>query len=241
MRTVRRLRARRSRWPADGRIAVVTFEDVTELESSRRRASLLADELRVMLDGVADAITVQSPDHQLIYANEAASRSTGSRAGTRSRTSRPTSTCSASSCSTSTGAPLDLARLPGRLALAGLDPEPVTMRARDRDDRRGALGADQVDRGPRPGRRRAARDQPDRGHHRAQALRGGAAVPGRGVAGGWPARSTTSGRWRRSPSWPCRRSPTTARSCLADRDFERAAGRARRDADRARRGSSRTG
>ena len=51
---------------------MVTFEDVTELESSRRRASLLADELRVMLDGVADAITVQSPDHRLIYANEAA-------------------------------------------------------------------------------------------------------------------------------------------------------------------------
>ncbi len=48
---------------AGGRqIAVVTFEDVTELESARRRASLLADELRVMLDGVADAITVQSPD-----------------------------------------------------------------------------------------------------------------------------------------------------------------------------------
>ena len=27
-----------------------------------------------MLDGVADAITVQSPDQQLIYANEAAAR-----------------------------------------------------------------------------------------------------------------------------------------------------------------------
>ena len=53
---------------------MVTFEDVTELEAARRRASLLADELRVMLDGVADAITVQSPDHKLIYANEAASR-----------------------------------------------------------------------------------------------------------------------------------------------------------------------
>src|SRR4029079_14219992 len=28
--------------------------------------------------------------------------------------------------------PLDLARFPGRLALSGLDPEPVTLRARDR-------------------------------------------------------------------------------------------------------------
>ena len=59
---------------ADRRVTVVTFEDVTSLEGARRRSSLLADELRVMLDNVADAITVQSPDHKLIYANEAASR-----------------------------------------------------------------------------------------------------------------------------------------------------------------------
>ena len=30
------------------------------------------------------------------------------------------------------GRPFDLSRLPGRLALAGLDPEPITIRARDR-------------------------------------------------------------------------------------------------------------
>ena len=34
---------------------------------------------------------------------------------------------------TTLGRPLDLARLPGRLALAGLDPEPVVVRSRDRE------------------------------------------------------------------------------------------------------------
>src|SRR3954471_24683428 len=38
------------------RVTVVTFEDVTQLERARRRSSLIADELRVMLDNVADAI-----------------------------------------------------------------------------------------------------------------------------------------------------------------------------------------
>src|SRR4051794_6574670 len=56
------------------RVGVVTFEDVTKLESGRRRASVLASELEVMLDGVADAITVQAPDQRLIYANAAAAR-----------------------------------------------------------------------------------------------------------------------------------------------------------------------
>ena len=94
----------------------MTFEDVTELESSRRRASLLADELRVMLDGVADAITVQSPDHRLIYANEAAYAALRDSArARRSTTSRPTEYVRALRAdSTSTGAPLDLDAVPGR-------------------------------------------------------------------------------------------------------------------------------
>ena len=81
---------------ADGRrIGVVTFEDVTALEGARRRSSLLADELRVMLDNVADAITVQSPDHKLVYANEAA---------TRWAASTPPPTCDASTRRTSSAA-----------------------------------------------------------------------------------------------------------------------------------------
>jgi serine phosphatase RsbU (regulator of sigma subunit)/PAS domain-containing protein len=113
------------------RVTVVTFEDVTQLEGARRRSSLIADELRVMLDNVADAITVQSPDHKLIYANEAATRFYGIPRGQALDQFSAVEYLRRFKATDDLGRPLDLARLPGRLALAGLDPEPVTIRARD--------------------------------------------------------------------------------------------------------------
>ncbi|WP_157592713.1 SpoIIE family protein phosphatase [Solirubrobacter soli] len=112
-------------------VTLVTFEDVTELEGERRRSSLLADELRVMLDNVADAITVQSPDHKLIYANEAAARHYGIPGGTELSAFDASVYLRRFEATDELGRPLDLARLPGRLALAGLDPEPVVIRSRD--------------------------------------------------------------------------------------------------------------
>jgi serine phosphatase RsbU (regulator of sigma subunit)/PAS domain-containing protein len=117
---------------SDGReVTVVTFEDVTALEGARRRSSLLADELRVMLDNVADAITVQAPDHKLIYANEAAARHYGIPGGKRLDQFDAASYLRRFEATDELGRPLDLARLPGRLALAGLNPESVTVRSRD--------------------------------------------------------------------------------------------------------------
>jgi PAS domain-containing protein len=113
------------------RVTVVTFEDVTQLEGARRRSSLIADELRVMLDNVADAITVQSPDHKLIYANEAAARFYGIPRGQALDAFSAVEYLRRFEATDDVGRPLDLARLPGRLALAGLDPEPVIIRARD--------------------------------------------------------------------------------------------------------------
>jgi serine phosphatase RsbU (regulator of sigma subunit)/PAS domain-containing protein len=113
------------------RVTVVTFEDVTALEGARRRSSLLADELRVMLDNVADAITVQSPDHKLVYANEAATRHYGIPGATGLEAFDAAAYLRRFEAADELGRPLDLARLPGRLALAGLDPEPVVVRSRD--------------------------------------------------------------------------------------------------------------
>ena len=113
------------------RVTVVTFEDVSQLEGARRRSTLIADELRVMLDNVADAITVQSPDHKLIYANEAASRYYGIPQGQALDTFSAVEYLRRFDATDDLGQPLDLARLPGRLALAGLDPEPVIVRSRD--------------------------------------------------------------------------------------------------------------
>lgn len=114
------------------RITVVTFEDVTQIESSRRRASLLADELRVMLDGVADAITVQSPDSRIIYANRAATELYGIPSGSALDSFSAEEYIQRFEITDEAGAPLSLRQLPGREALAGRDPEPLTMRARDR-------------------------------------------------------------------------------------------------------------
>ena len=95
-------------------VALVCFEDVTELESGRRRASVQADELEVMLDGIADAVTVQSPDYKVIYANQAAMRLYDIPHGDRARRrSRPRPTCATTTSSTTPGGELDFARLPG--------------------------------------------------------------------------------------------------------------------------------
>ncbi len=116
----------------DQQVTVVTFEDATELETERRRSSLLADELRVMLDGVADAITVQSHTG-LIYINEAAARFYGIPRGRELEDFSTAEYVQRYEIFDDTGKPLDLARLPGRLALAGLDPEPITIHARNRE------------------------------------------------------------------------------------------------------------
>ena len=223
------------------RVTVVTFEDVTALEGARRRSSLLADELRVMLDNVADAITVQSPDHKLIYANEAAARYYGIPRGQALRdVRRRGATCSASRPPTSSGARWTSRGCPGGSRWRGSIPSRSTRALARARDRRGPLGADQGDRGARPRRRRAAGDQRDRGHHRAQALRGVAALPGRGVAaalgllaglrahagGGDRARGAGAGRpLRRRPGR--RRRRVAAEVARGDADRRGVAGAAR--------------
>jgi len=115
------------------RVGVVTFEDVTTLESGRRRASVLAEELEVMLDGVADALTVQAPDQTLIYANAAASRLFGLPRGRGLERFSTEEYLTRFDVLDDTGHPLDVDRLPGRMALAGLEPEPIITRAVDRE------------------------------------------------------------------------------------------------------------
>ncbi|MDA0174423.1 SpoIIE family protein phosphatase [Solirubrobacter taibaiensis] len=112
-------------------VALVSFEDVTELESGRRRATVQADELEVMLDGIADAVTVQSPDLKVIYANQAARRLYDLPHDRLAEFSAE-SYLSDYDVFDDAGGKLDFARLPGRLALMGLTPEPVTMRSVDR-------------------------------------------------------------------------------------------------------------
>ena len=150
--------------------------DNARLHTAARRSR---DDLEAIVEGVADAVTAQSADGRLVYANDAAVRLLGLRRRRRSccPPRRPSSS-PASRCPPRTAAtiPLDRAAGPpraGRRAPAAADgalPPP--------DERRGPLVAHPVDARVRRGRPRAARDQRDRGHHRHQARRAGPPLPG---------------------------------------------------------------
>jgi PAS domain S-box-containing protein len=91
-----------------------------------------ADDLRALLDGIADAVTVQTPDQRLVYANEAATRLYRIPRGRELAGFSTETYLRGFEVTAEDGGPLDVARLPGRLALAGREPEPIIIRARDR-------------------------------------------------------------------------------------------------------------
>src|SRR3954471_18074778 len=95
--------------------------------------ALEADDLRALLDGIADAVTVQTPDQRLLYANEAAERLYGLPRGGALVGFSTERYLRRFEVTAEEGGPLEVGRLPGRLALAGREPEPVIVRARDRE------------------------------------------------------------------------------------------------------------
>ena len=169
--------------PPDGPpVALVTCEDVTELRAAQLGERLVADDLRSILEGIADAVTAQ-----------------GARRLARLRQRRRRARCSASRLRRGAAerpaggdhGPLGAARrrpasrcrsmaLPGRRALMGEEPEPMLVQFREPRRQRVALVAHQGEAGARGRRHGAAGDQRDRGRHRAQAGRAGPALPRRG-------------------------------------------------------------
>jgi serine phosphatase RsbU (regulator of sigma subunit)/PAS domain-containing protein len=98
-----------------------------ELERAR-------DELEAILAGVADAVTVQDPSGKLVYANDAAVRLLAGPVGYPTRdallNAPPGELAARHEMLGEDGRPFPPDRLPGRLALAGEDPEPVILRSR---------------------------------------------------------------------------------------------------------------
>jgi PAS domain S-box-containing protein len=92
-----------------------------ELRTSR-------DQLQAILDGVADAVTAQSPDGRLVYANDAAARQLGLASSEELMRLAPASFMHRYELYDEDGAEFPVDRLPGRLALAGEDPEPTLLR-----------------------------------------------------------------------------------------------------------------
>jgi len=93
-------------------------------------------ELEAILAGVADAVTVQGPDGRLTYVNDAAVRLLGEPLGLPDRealiAAPPAQLAGGFDILGPDGEPFPLERLPGRLALAGEEPEPVIVRYRVR-------------------------------------------------------------------------------------------------------------
>ncbi len=118
----------------DGNPAVlVSFEDVTELRAAQLGERLVADDLRAILEGVADSVTAQGPDGSLVYANEAAVRVLGFPSA-EALLSAPISKIMARwELLTPEGGPLPVETLPGRRALMGEDPEAVLVKFIDRE------------------------------------------------------------------------------------------------------------
>ena len=105
------------------------------LENARlyRDLRLARDELEAILAGVADAVTVQGPDGRLVYVNEAAVRLLGFEAREALLSATPAELMERFELLGDDGRPFPLDRLPGRLALQGLEPEPLTVRYRAHD------------------------------------------------------------------------------------------------------------
>lgn len=109
---------------------VLTFEDVTELEAARRSERRTGDELRAILEGVADSITAQAPDGRLVYANAAAVRTLGFETADELLHASVAELMSHWEVLDPGGGPFPLDRLPGRRALKGEEPLPEVVRFR---------------------------------------------------------------------------------------------------------------
>ena len=112
---------------------LVSFEDVTELRAAQLGERLVAEDLRAILEGVADSVTAQGPDGSLVYANEAAVRVLGFPSAEALLAAPLAEIMSRWILLTPEGAPQPLAELPGRRALMGEEPEDVLVQFIDRE------------------------------------------------------------------------------------------------------------
>jgi serine phosphatase RsbU (regulator of sigma subunit)/PAS domain-containing protein len=90
------------------------------------------NDLAAILEGVADAVTAQAPDGRLVYANEAAVRLLGYADAAEMLAAEPGSIRERFEMLDDDGAPLSFEALPGRRALLGERPPPMTVRYRAR-------------------------------------------------------------------------------------------------------------
>ncbi len=89
-------------------------------------------QLTTALGSLADAVTVQNRQGNLVYANEAAAGLLGFASAEELVATPPSEVAAGFDAFREDGSPLDMADLPGRRVLAGEEPEPLVVRAVDR-------------------------------------------------------------------------------------------------------------
>ncbi len=118
--------------PGGSPVSLVSCEDVTELRAAQLGERLVAEDLRAILEGVADAITAQGLDGSLVYANDAAVRVLGFESAEALLQAPLMEIMARWELLTPAGEPLDLGSLPGRQALMGHEPAPMLVQFRER-------------------------------------------------------------------------------------------------------------
>src|SRR5215210_7397730 len=101
-----------------------------ELREAVDGAHRAGEEVNTILGGVADAVTAQAPDGALVYANAAAVRLIGFDTVEDLLAAPPSAITGRFEMTDEDGGPLQVERLPGRLALGGEHPEPLIVRSR---------------------------------------------------------------------------------------------------------------
>ena len=101
--------------------------DNARLHTEARRSR---DDLEAIVEGVADAVTAQAPDGRLVYANDAAVRLLGFTDARELLTASPAELIGRFEMYADDGSEIPLDQLPGRRALAGEQPPPLTVRYR---------------------------------------------------------------------------------------------------------------
>ncbi len=101
--------------------------DNARLHTAARRAR---DDLEAIVEGVADAVTAQAPDGRLVYANDAAVRLLGFADAQELLSAPPSRFVERFTMLDEAGAVIPFERLPGRAALLGERPAPLTVRYR---------------------------------------------------------------------------------------------------------------
>ena len=105
--------------------------DNARLHTAARRSH---DDLKAIVEGVADAVTAQAPDGRLVYANDAAVRLLAFADADELLAAPPTEFRHRFEMLDEDGSDIPLERLPGRRALAGERPPPLTVRYRRHGD-----------------------------------------------------------------------------------------------------------